>query len=181
MSRRTAADELRDLARLLLRAGLTAPEETRRELGDAIARDLKVSDAFAVADEWLAAAREDLLLEQQSWPARTDDDALQEAFAELESRAVRVLQGVPDHWTAKAELDRVGEQLRGVVWFTQPDVWHAIDEGMLELNLWHADTANAAPGDELLADTLEILERHGMTGHFDEGRIEVSAHWRRRL
>ena len=67
------------------------------------------------------------------------------------------------------------------MWFTPSDVWHAIDEGMLEVNLWHPTTANAAPGDELLDDVIVVLEKHGLESHFDEGRIEVTAFWQRRL
>ena len=62
-----------------------------------------------------------------------------------------------------------------------PGVWHAVDEGMLEVNVWHGSTANAAPGDELLDHVLGVLEKHGLAAHFDEGRIEVSAHWHKRL
>jgi hypothetical protein len=51
---------------------------------------------------------------------------------------------------------------------------------MLEVNLWHATTANAAPGDALLEDALGCFASEGLAAHFDEGRIEVSAHWQRR-
>ena len=52
---------------------------------------------------------------------------------------------------------------------------------MLEVNVWHGSTANVAPGDALLDDVLAVLARHGLAAHFDEGRLEVSARWRRRL
>jgi hypothetical protein len=68
-----------------------------------------------------------------------------------------------------------------VAWFTPADVWHAVDEGMLEVNLWHGTTANAAPEDDLLYDVLGILEKHGLRAQFDEGRIEVDAHWQKRI
>ena len=179
-------EELRDLARLLLRAGLGTPAEARRELVEAIARDLPGEAAASRADEWLAAARADLLAEEKDWPEHTDHDDLLAAFAACETMGVRVLRGVPDHWSAKQEIDRLAGRLgarplRGIVWFTPPDVWHAIDHGMLEINLWHPTTANAAPGDDLLADVLSLLGRHGLSAHFDEGRIEIAAHWRRRV
>ena len=41
-------------------------------------------------------------------------------------------------------------------------------------------TANAAPGDDLLHEVLATFARHGLDAHFDEGRIEVAAHWHRR-
>ena len=95
-----------------------------------------------------------------------------------------VLQGCEDHWAAKRLIEErtaAGTAPRGVVWFTPPDIWHAVDEGMLEVNLWHGTTANAAPGDALLDDVLGVLEKHGLTARFDEGRIEVDAHWHRRI
>jgi hypothetical protein len=67
-----------------------------------------------------------------------------------------------------------------VAWFTAPDVWHAVDHGMLELNVWHGDSANVAPGDPLLDLVVDTLARHGLAAHFDEGRIEISASWHRR-
>jgi hypothetical protein len=94
-----------------------------------------------------------------------------------------VLQGCDDHWAAKAVLDlraAAGDPPRGVAWFTPPDVWHAVDEGMLEVNVWHGDTANAAPGDALLDDVIAAFGAQQLPAHFDEGRIEVSAHWQRR-
>ena len=51
---------------------------------------------------------------------------------------------------------------------------------MLEVNLWHGTTANAAPGDALLTAVVSCFERHGLAAHFDEGRIEVAARWQRR-
>ncbi|MEJ7744502.1 MAG: hypothetical protein WKF73_19385 [Nocardioidaceae bacterium] len=31
-----------------------------------------------------------------------------------------------------------------------PDVWHAVEHGMLEINVWHGSSANVAAGDQLL-------------------------------
>lgn len=181
MSRRPVEDELQDFARLQVRAGLLPATDQEREVREAVAAELPHLDASLLARAWLAGARRDLLAEQADWPEETDHDRLQAAFAECEAHGVRVLQGVEDHWRAKAELEAHGDALRGVVWFTQPDVWHAIDEGMLEINLWHASGANAAPGDPLLEAVTSCLGRHGLGARFDEGRIEVAAHWQRRL
>ncbi len=131
----------------------------------------------------VAEFRAELAADAAGWPATTDYDRLQAAFAELAAADVVVLQGCEDHWSAKADLDRrtaAGATPRGIAWFMPADVWHAIDHGMLEVNLWHGSTANAAPGDPLLDDVLAAFARHGLSAHFDEGRIEVSAHWHRR-
>ena len=181
-TRRTPEEELRDFARLQVRAGLLPPERQRTELAEAIAAELpgQAGNAAVLARAWLTAATAQLDAEQVGWPVTTDVDRLQAAFAECEVHDVPVLQGVDDHWAAKAELDRraaEGRLPRGIIWFTPPDVWHAVDHGMLEINLWHGSTANAAPGDELLTAVLSCLERHGLRGRCDAGRIEVAAHW----
>lgn len=172
--------DLRDFARLQVRAGLLDAAQMQAEVRDAVAAELPSTDADLIARAWLAAARKDLLVEQAAWPATTDHDRLQAAFAECEAHGVRVLQGVDDHWAAQAALDAEPGRLRGVAFFSPSDVWHAVDHGMLEVNLWHASSANAAPGDDLLVAVLACFARHGLAAHFDEGRIEVAAHWQRR-
>jgi len=175
----TRTDDLRDFARLQVRAGLYDADRQLAEVVQAIAADLPHTDAPALARAWLTAERAVVRVEQDDWPVPTDHDRLQEAFAGLERADIVVLQGVQDHWAATDLLTR--EKHRGVAWFTHSDVWHAIDEGMLEVNLWHGSTANAAPGDVLLEEALAAFAGAGLAAHFDEGRIEVTAHWRRRL
>jgi ABC-type sugar transport system substrate-binding protein len=180
-----AERQVREFARACVRAGLMSPKELHAEVVAAISADLPDhrGDAHALAGGWIREAREELRRDQSGWPRPTDYDRLQTAFAELDDADVVVLQGCEDHWAAKAVLDAradEGARPRGIAWFTPPDVWHAVDEGMLEVNLWHGSTANAAPGDELLDEVLGTLERHGLDAHFDEGRIEVAAHWHRR-
>ncbi|KRF11492.1 hypothetical protein ASG90_17320 [Nocardioides sp. Soil797] len=192
-ARRTPEEELVDFARLQVRAGLLSPERQLAEVVEATKAEMPETDAPLMARAWLAAAAKSLTADAAGWPAITDYDKLQAALAECSSHGVLVLQGVEDHWAAKEALSSSssssssssvssgsGEGLRGVIWFTHPDVWHAIDEGMLEVNLWHASTANAAPGDHLLEAVLSCFSRHGLSAKFDEGRIEVSAFWHRR-
>lgn len=172
--------ELRDYARLQVRAGLLTPEEQYAQVRDAVAAEMPRTDADVLARAWLAAAEKDLAEVQRGWPEVTDHDRLTAVFAECTEHDVPVLQGVEDHWVAKRHLDESDPRPRGIMWFTQPDVWHAVDEGMLEVNLWHGTTANVAPGDDLLAAVVSCFSRHGLEAHFDEGRIEVAAHWQRR-
>lgn len=179
-----AEQHVREFTRAGVRAGLLSEAELRREVVEAVAAELPDRDAEATADAWIAEAHEELRVDQESWPEATDYERLQTAFAELELSDVVVLQGVEDHWEAKkllAERAAEGQPAAGVAWFTPPDVWHAVDHGMLEINVWHGDTANVEPGDELLDLVLGVLEKHGLAAHFDEGRIEVSAHWHRRI
>ena len=179
-TRRTPEEELRDYARLQVRAGLLAPEQQYDEVASAVAAEMPHTDASVLARAWLAAARKELAAEQATWPEVTDHDRLEAAFAESAAHAVPVLQGVEDHWVAQRHLETADPAPRGVAWFTPSDVWHAVDDGMLEVNLWHGDSANVAPGDPLLAAVLGCFDRHGLRARFDEGRIEVAARWQRR-
>lgn len=181
----SARDRLADLARVHVRAGLLDPETMHRDVASAVAADLSGErEPAATARTFLAEARAELLAEQAGWQHPTDHERLQDALADLEQQRVVVLQAVDDHWVADAELRRqaaAGAAIVGVVWFTAPDVWHAVDHGMLELNVWHADSANVAPGEPLLDLVVSTLADHDLAAHFDEGRVEVAARWQRPL
>lgn len=178
----TVAEELRGFARVVVRAGTYDDERTYAEIVEAV-RASGSAEPEIRATALLEEATSALSRDQASWPDVTDFDRLQTMFADLDCRGLPVLQAIEDHWVAQAELERrarTGQACRGVVWFTAPDVWHAVDHGMLELNVWHADSANVADGDPLLAEVLEALATAGFDAQFDEGRIEVSAYWHRR-
>lgn len=183
MAAASPAGHVREFVRSCVRAGLLTPSQVYDEAVLAIGSELPgEADPAATATGWVAEFRDELLHDQATWAAETDYDRLQAVFAELTSAlGLVVLQGCEDHWAAKAVLDDPEHGSAGVVWFTAPDVWHAIDEGMLEVNVWHPDTANIAPGDALLDAVIGVFARHGLAAHFDEGRIEVAAHWQRRM
>ncbi len=180
-----AETHVRDFTRSCVRAGLLSEQELYDEVVLAIRTELPGTDSpQALARSWIAEFRVELATDEVAWPDETDYDRLQSALAELAAAGVVVLQGCDDHWAAKQALEEraaAGNPARGVAWFTPSDVWHAIDEGMLEVNVWHGTTANVAPGDTLLDDVVAVFERHRLPAHFDEGRVEVTAHWRRRL
>jgi hypothetical protein len=178
-------DRLRAFARVQVRSGYLSDQRVRDEVAEAAREDLArgPESAATLAGEAVAAEITALLLDQESWPQTTDVDRLQAAFTELESHGLLVLAAVDDHWDATAaltRLDEAGEGVTGVLFFTHTDVWHAVDHGMLELNLWHGDTANVAVGDDLLRLVLQTLDRHGLSATFDEGRIETTMTWQRR-
>jgi hypothetical protein len=133
--------------------------------------------------EFVEQAHAELAEASRQWPAQTAYDRLQSAFADLRARDVVVLEACDDHWAANEVLTAAAERgapPAGIAYFTHADVWHAVEHGMLELNVWHGSSANVAPGDELLAVVQETLAAHGITSLFDEGRIEVSLAWERR-
>lgn len=173
-------EDLRSWVADLVRSGLATPEDVRRQAVEAITADLDVPDPEALASRWIEAAHQAWGEDAATWPETTDHDRLEQAFTTLEDAGIAVLRGCTDHWVARDLLTGPEAPTRGVAWFTAPDVWHAIDEGMLEVNLWHASTANVAPGDQLLSDAVAAFAAAGLEAHFDEGRIEVAAYWRRR-
>jgi hypothetical protein len=164
----------------LVRSALWPEPEVRARTVAAIRADHPDLPADETAEVWIAEARAAWRAEAATWPEVTDHDRLTRAFTLLEQEGIVVLAGVDDHWLARDELRRREPVPAGIAWFTPTDVWHAIDAGMLEVNLWHGDTANAAPGDALLDAALAAFESAGLPAHFDEGRIEVAARWQHR-
>jgi hypothetical protein len=183
MPRGLAEEHVREFARSVVRSGLLGEQDLYAEVLLAVTTELpRVEDPPGLARTWIEEFREELRSDSARWPDRTDYHRLQGAFTTLEAAGVVVLQGCEDHWSAKAVLDeRREDPPRGIAWFTPPDVWHAIDEGMLEVNVWHASTANVAPGDALLDEVVAAFEAQGLPAHFDEGRVEVGARWQRPL
>ncbi|MBA3265600.1 MAG: hypothetical protein H0T14_04395 [Nocardioidaceae bacterium] len=176
--------QLRSYARLQVRSGFETAEQVRADVFDAVHDEVKELDqAQQLTDELLNAEIADLTREAASWSGNTQFDDLQAAFADLEARDIVVLQACEDHWAAQQVLEKraaEGKRPWGIAYFTPSDVWHAVEHGMLEINLWHGSSANVAAGEELLTFVHDTLARHGIASLFDEGRIEVTVSWQRR-
>ncbi len=177
--------QLRAYARVQVRSGFKSDEQVRAELFDAVSGEVKeLSEARRLTDELVVAENADLARDAARWSGRTQFDDLQAAFDDLQARDIVVLQACEDHWSAQEVLQRradEGKRPWGIAYFTHPDVWHAVEHGMLEVNVWHADSANVAAGDALLTTVIDTLAQHHLDAHFDEGRVELSAYWHRRL
>jgi Domain of unknown function (DUF6891) len=177
-------DQLRNYARVQVWSGFRARAEVEVDVLDAVRDEVKDdAEARRLASQYVDEAERDLTAAAQIWPTATDYDHLQAAFTELEDAGIAVLQACDDHWSAQELLHTMaaaGSRPRGIAYFTHTDVWHAVDHGMLEINVWHGSSANVAPGDDLLAYVQEVLARNGIDSLFDEGRIEASVAWQRR-
>ncbi|WUJ70823.1 hypothetical protein OG809_37710 [Kribbella soli] len=174
------ARELRGLARVLVRSGYADHAAITAALTEAVREDAPSMDPAALVPLLIGEAVMDLDADAATWPESTDTDRLDGVLAELEALGVVVVRYTSDHHEARAVLE-AAEGPQGLVFFTDTDVWHAVDFGMLELKLWHPDTANVAPGEPLLEDVLELLHRNDLPAVFDEGRIEVTLNWQRRV
>jgi len=174
------ARELRGLARVLVRSGYADHAGISAVLTEAVQEDAPSIDATTLVPLLIGEAVIDLDADAKDWPATTDPDRLDAVLAELESRGLVVVRYTSDHHAARRALEAAAEP-KGLVFFTDTDVWHAVDFGMLELKLWHPDTANVAPGEPLLDDVLALLNENDLPAVFDEGRIEVTLDWQRRV
>lgn len=180
MARPTVEDDLRDFARLQVRAGLGDPAQQLSEVIEATKAEMPHTDAAILARAWLAAARQELTALAATWAPLTDFDRLQAAFAECEEHALPVLQGVQGDAEARAALETTSDPVRGLLWFTPADVWHAVDHGVLEIQVWRPDGTAAAPGDHLTSLVTSCLERHGLVARTVGDRVQVAARWERR-
>ncbi len=177
-------DQLRNYARVQVWSGFRPLSDVETDVRDAVRDEVKDdAEATRLAGEFVADAQQSLQVAADQWPATTEFDRLQAALTQLEAAGVLVLQACEDHWAAQAMLQAVaaaGVRPRGIAYFTHTDVWHAVDHGMLEINVWHGNSANVAPGDDLLALVQETLAGYGIESLFDEGRIEATVTWQRR-
>ena len=174
------ARELRGLARVLVRSGYADHAAITAVLTEAVQEDAPSMDAAALVPLLIGEAVVDLNAEAANWPTTTDPDRLDAVLEQLERQGIVVVRYTSDHHAAKRALE-AADAPKGLVFFTDTDVWHAVDFGMLELKLWHPDTANVAPGEPLLDDVLALLHNHDLPAVFDEGRIEVTLDWQRRV
>ena len=180
MARRgTTEAQTRIWVRDVVRSGLLTPEEEYAEVAGVVGVDHPRLDAAVTAREWIADEHSQWEADAGSWPEPTDHERLEAAFVAIRAAGILVLAPCVDHWAARDAL-RADPSAAGVAWFRPEDVWHAIDEPMLEINLWHPSTANAAPGDQLLDDVLALVREQGLSARFEEGRVEVAARWQRR-
>lgn len=180
MARTSVEDDLRDFARLQVRAGLGDPDQQLAEVIEATRAEMPHTDASILARAWLAAARHEVAALAATWEQVTEFDRLQAAFAECDEHSLPVLQGVQGDAEARAGLAAASGPVRGVIWFTPGDVWHAVDHRVLELHLWRPDGSDAPPGDHLTTLVTSCLERHGLTARSTGDRVQVSVRWERR-
>jgi uncharacterized protein DUF6891 len=176
--------QLKTFAAVQLRSGYRSDDDVRADVLEAVRDEVRdAAEARRLTDEYLSLARAAWLDEAAGWDDETDVDRLWAALDDLEDADIVVLEAVDDHWAADAVLadrEAAGRPPAGLVYFTHTDVWHAVEHGMLEINLWHGSRANVTDSDQLLTQTIEILERHDIPATFDEGRIETTVKWQRR-
>ncbi|MGN6160877.1 MAG: DUF6891 domain-containing protein [Marmoricola sp.] len=176
--RATHEAQTRAWLRAVVRSGLFDAARVERELRSVIGADLPHLDP-EVAPAWIAAEWSAWAADAEGWPAVTDHERLLRAFARLAAEGLPVLVGCEDHWAATAALADLPADAHGLIWFTPMDVWHAVDEPMLEVNVWDRAGVNQREGAPLVERAIDAFGAEGIAAHFDEGRLEVAARWQR--
>ncbi len=178
-------DQARTLARVQVFAGNRTRAEIVADVIGAVAENVKDGDAVRrLTDEYVDGAYADLDAASAAWPDPSDYDRLEAALTDFENAGFVVVRSCDDHWEVEAVLRTLrdeGREPRAVAFYTETDVWHAIEQGMLEVNVWHGSSANLMTGQPLLDEAIATFGRHGLPATFDEGRLEVEMHWQRRV
>ena len=175
--------ELRERARMLVRSQLLDADAQLVSLEAAVRAALPDTDAGILARAWLAAERKQHVVDAQSWQRPTDHDRLVAALQECREHDVVVELGVvdPDDLRGRvtSQLARRGpdKPIRGVVWASEPDVFHAVDQHVLDLRPLRADATAAPHDDPLVSAVTGCLERHGLRVRFQVDRIQVAVRW----
>jgi len=183
-------DVLHDYVRREIAAGLETPDEIVRVAvliwGDEMDPERLRSRAAALTDERLA----DHLREQQGWPAVTDCDRLDQAFAELEREGIVCRQdftccsrcGSRDIWDEIEQAQAEGVEVRGYAFYHSQDTDAAVDNGGLYLA--YGGVASDEDGDVAVGCAIEeALQRNGLRTDWNGNprrRIYVEVEWRRR-
>jgi hypothetical protein len=186
-------------------AGFATPDEIADGAVTVFSDDLSSQTLRPIAEELVKRAVETHLKEQATWPAVTDCDRLDSAFAELERHGIFCRQnyGAKDgHAELQDETQRAfekGRVIRGYCFFDVQDTDKAIESGALFLAFGPGPVAD----EEILPTTKEsirdgsyehegtaaareivaTLQHHGLDaqwgGTVGEG-IQIKMDWRRR-
>jgi hypothetical protein len=184
-------DDLHDFVKIQIAAGF-APvaeiiEEASEVFADASADPRALLDAArAIAER----ALRDHLTDQAGWPATTDCDRLDAAFADLGRSGIIARQhfsccgtcGADEIHTEMDQHEKMGQRLRGLTFFHVQDTEHAVAGESLYLSYGVAGgdrDAAVAIGHEVVA----TLGRHGLSPAWNgkiAHRIALPLRWQRR-
>jgi hypothetical protein len=185
-------DDLRDFIRIQVAAGY-APlaivvEEAVDVFSDtSLPPEAVRTAAWSLAEEAVAAHH----AEQAQWPAVTDCDRLDAAFATLEATGIVARQHFSCCGTCGAtqiidEMDRIakdGQPVRGYTFFHVQDTEHAVDGEGLYLSYGAADHRDRQAAVEIGHEVVAALRAQGLQPTWNgrhAHRIGLPMVWRRR-
>jgi hypothetical protein len=184
-------DDLHDFIKVQIAAGYAPVEEIINEAVDIFAGSTPDQQALrhaarAVSERALAAH----LADQSGWPATTDCDRLDGAFAQLDGAGIVARQhfsccgtcGTDEIHLELGQSEKAGRPARGFTFFHMQDTEHAVAGESLYLSYGAANrdqAASMAIGHEVVA----ALGQHGLSPWWNgklAHRIALPLHWQRR-
>src|SRR5438270_13607378 len=130
-----ALDEMRGYIQRDVAGGFRAEEEIPTSAVEVLADDYDPDELRPHAEELTRDLIKAHLLEQASWPAQTDCDRLDAAFAELERAGIVARQdfsccgncGSSEIWDEMETVSRRGQRVRGYTFYHMQDTEAAVE------------------------------------------------------
>jgi hypothetical protein len=186
MAKPTLYDELTDLCRLEIAAGFQSDSDIIEYAVLRFRDDAPEIEIRNSAKEALAVAVAEHSAAQDRYPAITDCDRLDSAFAALESQGILARQ---NFWCCvTCGCGAIGNELRerphaiGYTFYHEQDTEAAVDGYGIALNYGAVETTDAAAC-AIGARVVEELQKAGLKPQWNgsiEKRIEVPLKWERR-
>jgi hypothetical protein len=180
-------DDLHDFIKIQVAAGFASLENIVEEAVEVFAGT--TADPLALRSAATAVAEQALtahLTEQQGWPATTDCDRLDAAFAELDKMGIVARQHYSCCGTCGSNDIReemgLTRSARGFTFFHVQDTEHAVSGESLYLS-YGAATADRSDAVAIGHEVVDTLSRHGLRPSWDGrhvNRIGLSLTWQRR-
>jgi hypothetical protein len=182
--------QLRDYIVREVRGGFTPVDEIPKFAIEYLADEVEESVLRPYADSYTAEALVALSDEQKAWPARTDCDRLDAAFARLDAVDILARQdfsccqncGHGEMWALVEEAVAEGRSIRGYAFYHQQDTEHAVEGDGLWLAWGEVDSEELDLG-TVGREVVAALRGEGLGVTWDgnaETRISVSMEWKRR-
>jgi hypothetical protein len=183
-------DELRQTIERDVAAGFLTPDEIERTSLEIYSDDMDPALLRPEAQKFLRDSLAKHAADQAAWPAVTDCDRLDKAFAELEQHGIVARQNFSDCGTCGVaeivdEIDatrKKGREVRGYVFYHMQDTESAADGGGLYLNYGSVDAGEKAAL-VIAGEAVESLKRQGLETNWNGSireRIGVKLDWKRR-
>lgn len=183
-------DELREMIETGVAAGFLEPHEVVEDVVDTLdgeADPVQLRAAATRLTEVMFAAH---ARAQANWPAETDCDRLDAAFAELESRGIVARQnfsccqscGASEIWDEVDAAEAEDRTIRGFTFYHQQDTESAVHGGGLYL-AYQSITEDEGAAEEVGREIVAVLRRHGLEPEWNGSvskRIRVPMEWKRR-
>ena len=186
----TALDELHGYIRLHIAAGFFDPADIAGYAVEAFADELDPAVLRHHATRYTCEILAEQRAEQRAWPAITDCERLDAAFAALEREGVICRQnfsccgscGASEIWDEMAAAEEAGLPVQGYAFYHMQDTEAAVQGDGLYLS-YGAVADGSEPAEAVGRAVVEALERKGLDPIWDgqwTRRIFVPLHWQRR-